>query len=229
MEELTKENVARFFDARAEMDIPILNRALFQEKQGDLAQRRDEIEKEAILSLIDHRLIDHPDILDAGCGTGRLSLWLHFLGASVRAFDVSPGLIELCRQQVVGVTKRLHFSIASIDDFDLGEFDVIIISGVCLFTTDDMWPGIMRCIRYACKKDALIVIREAMGTAGRFELHGIWSQELGSKYSAIYRDPDWFRGLFGQFCDLLHDDVLLPDELEKWTETRQRLMLWKCR
>jgi len=230
VEKLDKETVAGFFDKRAELygKIPTLNIAMFQEKQGDLAQKRNEIEWEAIWGLLKPEWEGNETVLDIGCGTGRLSFRIAQVSKGVVGFDVAPGLIEICNQERLrrGILNT-GFLVRSMDDFRFGRFRLLLISGVSLYTEDSMWPGIMYCIRHSCRVGTRIVLRETVGSKGRYELHGAWSEELGTTYSAIYRDPDWFRALFGQFCDCLYDEPLLPPSLEKWSETHQRLMLWK--
>lgn len=231
MEELNKRNVEDFWDRRAQLvgSIPLINVTSFQETRPGLAESRDKVEKTALWSLLAPCFAKNPRVIDAGCGVGRHSFWLEGYSSDVRAFDLSPALIAICEEEKDRLGSDVRFSVASLDDFHLGIADLILISGVCLFTTDSMWPGIMSSIREASECGTLIVVREAMGSLGRYEIRGQWSSELKCLYSAIYRDPDWFKGLFGQFCDLEYNKALLPPELEKWKETHQRLMLWRVR
>lgn len=229
--DLRQDTVEEFWNSRAQRtDLPLLNRAMFQEKHGDLAQRRDGNEKIRVKQILDPYLPRDVVALDAGCGTGRLTFWLAKFCTAVVGFDLSSGFIELCKeQQERDKVRNASFFVRSLTDFWLGVYDLIVISGVCLHTTDEMWPEIMHCLERASKPGTLIVIRESMGKAGRYSLENVWSAELETYYSAIYRDPDWFLGLFGQFCDVYYNEPLFPASMEKWRETEQRLMLFRRR
>ena len=228
LDALDLDSVQMFWDGRAEKDVSTLNKAMFQEKHGDLALRRHKRECGQIHKVLAPYLRIPSDwvALDAGCGTGRLTFWFSQFCERVVGFDISPGLIEICNAQKDGI-PNVDFTVASLHDFSLGCFDLIVVSGVCLYTTDDLWPGIMRSLKAASKEGTIFVIRETVGRSGRYELHNVWSQEIETRYSAIYRDPDWFRALFGQFCETVYDAPLLPPHLEKWKETEQRLMVFR--
>lgn len=48
-----------------------------------------------------------PEVLDAGCGTGRISRWLAERGVLVRGIDLSPGMVEVARRQQPDVDFRV--------------------------------------------------------------------------------------------------------------------------
>jgi magnesium-protoporphyrin O-methyltransferase len=67
-------------------------------------------------------------VLDAGCGTGALSVEAARRGAEVVAIDLSPTLVELARQRLpadVG-TGRIRFLSGDMLDPALGEFDHVV-------------------------------------------------------------------------------------------------------
>jgi SAM-dependent methyltransferase len=208
--------------------------ALFQEKQGDLAQRRDKIEYAEVMTLLEQLIRPWWHVLDAGCGTGRWAFRVAPLVNGVEAFDISPALIDVCKQEAerLGV-ENVDFYVERLETFPyrrppyIDPFDLVVISGVCLYTNDRSWGSIIANLRARAKVGAYIVVREAVGSAGRHELEEVYSQELECRYSAVYRDPDWFRAAFGTFCRVLHDASLFPPELEKWPETHQRLFLFE--
>lgn len=228
MKDLNTSSVVEFFNKRAGMEtISPLNRAIFQEKHGDLAFKRDELERAVIYDQIKNYINKNITILDAGCGSGRFSFWLSPMVKHVEAFDISDGLIRLCKELCGSGFDNVNFSVGSIDNFDLGKFDIIIISGVCLYTRDETWSGIFNSLQKASSPGTIFVLRESMGRLGRHELRNVWSPELESRYSAVYRDPDWFRAIFGLLGNRLYDEPLFPANMEKWVETQQRLMIFK--
>nr|WP_179665825.1 class I SAM-dependent methyltransferase [Nocardioides panaciterrulae] len=65
-------------------------------------------------------------VLDAGCGTGRITVRLAGLGYDVVGLDVDPAMLEVARDQAPDLAWH-HADLAS---FDLGRrFDVVLLAG----------------------------------------------------------------------------------------------------
>jgi len=64
-------------------------------------------------------------ILDAGCGTGALSVEAARRGAQVVAIDLSPTLVELARERVPAEIGegRIDFRVGDMSELDLADFD----------------------------------------------------------------------------------------------------------
>ena len=67
-------------------------------------------------------------ILDAGCGTGALSLEAARRGAEVVAIDVSPTLVGLARERLADHPEaaRIDFHVGCMLDTSLGRFDHVV-------------------------------------------------------------------------------------------------------
>jgi magnesium-protoporphyrin O-methyltransferase len=67
-------------------------------------------------------------ILDAGCGTGALSVEVALRGADVLAMDLSPTLIELAQERLPTTVGqgRIEFRVGDMSTPDIGEFDHIV-------------------------------------------------------------------------------------------------------
>ena len=67
-------------------------------------------------------------ILDAGCGTGALSVEAARRGAEVVAIDVSPTLIGLARERLPAIAGggRIDFRVGDMLDAGLGRFDHVV-------------------------------------------------------------------------------------------------------
>ncbi|QEE39277.1 MULTISPECIES: magnesium protoporphyrin IX methyltransferase [unclassified Methylobacterium] len=67
-------------------------------------------------------------LLDAGCGTGALSVEAARRGAEVVAIDVSPTLVELARERLPAIpgAGRIDFRVGDMLDPDLGRFDHVV-------------------------------------------------------------------------------------------------------
>lgn len=228
---IDNEKVREFFDERAALygKIPTLNVALFQEKQGDLAQRRDQLEYETIMEVLAPYDMHDWLVLDIGCGTGRWAFSLAPLVDWVWAFDISPALIGICKKEQ-GDLENITFAVGKVDCYP-EEFPVcynlIIVSGVFLYTDDSQWYHIASQMLGRVSSGTKIVIRETIGTHGRFEIDNVWSEELQAYYSAIYRDGDWYRGFFSPYCRTLYDAPMLPLEERKWDNTHQQIFVFE--
>jgi magnesium-protoporphyrin O-methyltransferase len=67
-------------------------------------------------------------LLDAGCGTGALSLEAAGRGADVVAIDLSPTLVNLARERACAqpAARRIDFRAGDMLDGQLGDFDVVV-------------------------------------------------------------------------------------------------------
>lgn len=67
-------------------------------------------------------------LLDAGCGTGALSVEAAKRGAAVLAIDLSPTLVELARQRLPATLAngRIDFRVGDMFDASLGTFDHVV-------------------------------------------------------------------------------------------------------
>lgn len=85
--------------------------------------------------------LDRRRVLDAGCGTGSLSVEAAARGAHVVAVDLSPTLIALARERLAGQCGPGHveFQVGDMFDADLGRFDhVVAMDSVIHYRGADM-------------------------------------------------------------------------------------------
>ncbi len=80
-------------------------------------------------------------LLDAGCGTGALSIEAARRGAEVVAIDISPGLIDLARERTpadLGLGS-IEFGVGDMLSAELGEFDhVVAMDSLIHYQTADV-------------------------------------------------------------------------------------------
>ncbi|KQO56650.1 magnesium protoporphyrin O-methyltransferase [Methylobacterium sp. Leaf469] len=80
-------------------------------------------------------------VLDAGCGTGALSIEAARRGAEVVAIDVSPTLVGLARERLAEVPEaaRIDFRVGDMLDPWLGRFDhVVAMDSLIHYATPDI-------------------------------------------------------------------------------------------
>jgi SAM-dependent methyltransferase len=93
------------------------------------------------------------DVLELGCGTGRVTLLLAAHCRFIQGIDLSPAMLALCRQKLsdAGISPtKARVDLGDITDFSLErQFDWIIAPFRVLqnLETDEQVHGLFRCIR----------------------------------------------------------------------------------
>lgn len=111
--------------------------AAFYDEYGKQEWTRFEDGRTSAVSLATHlhylrRFVASGDrVLDVGCGPGRFTLVLSELGARITAADVSPGQLELHRQNVPdgAVEARVVADIVDLSQFADAAFDAVVCYG----------------------------------------------------------------------------------------------------
>lgn len=233
---IARESIFDFFERRADK-VSLLGpvrAVIYQDKNPDLAEQRDRVEKQRIQPLLE--LDGTQRLLDVGCGTGRWTKALIENVAHYHGLDFSPGLIAHARS-AFPATDSLRFSVASADDYSLESlaentsFDRVLCSGIMIYLNDDEVDDALRCMAGICSQTARIVLREPMGIGQRLTIQKHYSEELEQDYSAIYRTQDELEHLmtstlFASGFKLVGTgDVFLDARLNNRAETRQRWMI----
>lgn len=97
-------------------------------------------------------------LLEFGCGIGRNIPYLReaFPGATIVGSDISPGSLEIARQEISGVEFILDEPSAELDD----DYDAIFIAGVFHHIPVDQRAGTMSKLRQRLAPDGMIMIFE---------------------------------------------------------------------
>lgn len=128
------------------------------ERFRTMAAAGDDLAGEA--RLVDAMVGRHSRILDAGCGPGRLSGYLHAVGHDVVGVDVDPKLIAAAEQDYPGPA----YYVADLAELDLpaagedGEFDAIIAAGnVMVFLAPGTETQVLQRLAAHLKPEGFIV------------------------------------------------------------------------
>lgn len=202
---------------------------IYQDKQGDLAERRDAAEVARLLPLL--RLDGSQALLDVGCGTGRWSRRLAPRLARYHGVDATEGLLEHARVQHLG-DKHCRFSLLRADQLSaaaLGEsgFDRFLCAGICMYLNDAQVSSLFAAIAEVSAPRALLLLREPIAVDERLTLVGHYSNELEHDYHAIYRSVPELLALIGPtllaagYRLVDQGDVYSEDALNNRAETRQ--------
>lgn len=228
------EATQSFFESRGQRDYPNpLSATMYQDREPDLVDARDQAEKAAVTSVLG--LSGVRRVLDIGCGVGR---WGWFLAercpqAQYLGLDFSASLIGKAQQEAeLRGAARLSFQVMSatdIRDDELvvpGPFDLLIISGLLIYLNDSDCVEVLRDAARFCTPGGAIYLREPVGVSERFTLDRYYSEELADEYSAIYRTVNELYALMnesltGMNVTVEREGFLFPGGLEKRVETRQ--------
>lgn len=235
-EQIDKNSVADFFEKRAEKinTIGPLHAVIYQEKNPEIAYKRDIAEKEKLKPLLN--LDGTQRVLDVGCGTGRWANSLVPFSTHYHGIDACAGLIAYARKQFKS-EKNCLFTVASATAFSLsylGEkytFDRILCSGVLIYLNDDEVKEALMCIFKTLAPGGLILIREPMGLVKRLTISKHYSEELEQEYSAIYRTMSELMLIIKNImpesfvCVRAYGDVYDNPELNNRSDTRQQWLL----
>lgn len=209
---------------------------IYQDKHADLAEQRDAAEKALLLPKMQVSAEDR--IVDVGCGTGRWAQALLPLGAYYHGCDLSPGLIEIAREQYKSFDNA-RFSTLSGSGVTLealsetDPFNRILVVGIFLYMNDDDAARSMHAISALAAPKCRFILREPIALENRLTIKEHYSDDMDQTYNATYRTQDQLFELidasFGKAGFSLEDsgDVYADANLNNRAETRQRWFVFE--
>ena len=230
---IDEDDVKTFFNKRVKKKLPyLINYTNYQDKHPELVLERDRYEKDRIMPFLN--LQSESRVLDVGCGVGRwgnhmlkiLSNQGMYVGA-----DYSGDILKLAKNHF-RENKNFYFCESSFQDILLNlpgnikqnKFDVILINGVMMYINDADLAQCMNNLKELIAVCGRICIKESVGLHDRLTLNKIYSEELESQYSAIYRGVDEYNILFrdafsGDKYNIVYQDVMWQGDLANRKET----------
>lgn len=212
--DINNDKVHSFFDNRVNKKLfHRYNLINYQDNNPTLALERDEQEKRKIRPFLS--ISENMRILDIGCGVGRWGdeLVPELTGGIYVGVDYSEQLINIAREaaEETKTAEKRKYLVGSFQDLtDVLEsngvnegFDLVIINGVLMYINDTDINNCMGGIGSLLNKKGMIYIKESVGINSRLTLKDIYSEELTSDYSAIYRSKNEYEDYFSRCLDEL--------------------------
>lgn len=236
---LDETAISHFFESRAEKynEVYPYVAVNYQDSNPKLTFERDEAEKKKITPLL--KLNRTSTVLDVGCGIGRWADSLHELVGYYHGTDFSKKLINIAQKRF---SEQQHVNFQSLRAQDTNstnlkvvkKFDTVIVSGLLIYLNDEGVLQVFNNLTELASDNALIYIREPVATHERLTLNKMYSEELTSEYSAIYRTRDEIFALLKVTLlesgfSVLEEGALLPKQLSNRKETEQHYIILERR
>ena len=186
---------------------------------------RHQLEFDLTWRYLDEYLPRHATILEVGSATGKYTLELARKGYTITAVDLSKGLLEKCRENIMseGLEKQVRFVLAdarNLSEIPQNEFDAVLLMG-------PLYHLILEADRKMALKETFDRLREGgilfSSFISRFGLMSDllrnvpnWIEDQADVWSVLEhgRDPDdhprgGFRGYFAEPNEipLLHEEI----------------------
>ena len=219
--DIDNKDVKSFWEKRA--SLKDLNAVLLGNQQDS---KHSDLRNKKELTLLKSFINDFKglSVLDIGCGMGR---WANNLKNEVKLYhgiDFSENFIIGNKERFKDY-KNIKFMIMSASDMDLSKlnstYDLIIINGVLMYINDDKLSDIFKNLKALTPH--YIYIQESTSILNdRLTLKNFYSQELDTKYNAIYRTKFeyeyYFKNILKDY-EIQNTDLLLDKDTGAREET----------
>lgn len=139
-------------------------------------------ERENFLDLL--RKEHKKTLLEIGAGTGRDSLYFQDHGLEPTCIDLSPVMVDLCRQ------KGLHALVMDSTNlqFDDQSFDAVYTMNSLLHLPKVEFPGALRGIQRVLKPGGVVFL----GVYGGYDYEGVWEKDTyrPQRFFSFFTDED---------------------------------------
>lgn len=195
------KKVHSFWSKRARVTDPLTSVLLGDEKGDKFNAQRNALEKAYVLSNVGK---SRQIILDIGCGTGRWAKNLSGIALSYDGIDYTRDFIIQNKANAKYNQKFVCMSATELDRSKLKPaYSLIICTGVMMYINDKDLIKLLKSIAdLATLNYCSIYLQESVSTSqNRLTLDDIQSDNLSSKYSAIYRTQVEYEKLFDKYLN----------------------------
>jgi cyclopropane fatty-acyl-phospholipid synthase-like methyltransferase len=235
--EIDHNKVLEFFEQRAQKakKIGYKQAVIYQDKNPELAEKRDLAEKELLLPKL--QLSGQERLLDIGCGSGRWSEVLSSLTQYYHGIDSSLGLLDIARTNFTQANtkytciKANELSLKALNENVL--FERVCCFGVLIYLNELELDNTFKGVAEVTAPNGIFLLREPTGVDCRLTIQNHFSDDMEQTYNAIYRTEQELldkaeKNLYPWGFKLIScGDVFENIDLNNRTETKQRYYLFK--
>jgi ubiquinone/menaquinone biosynthesis C-methylase UbiE len=225
---IDKAKVKAFWDARAETygHLDFNSIANLEQDPENLALKV-RLESEKVFAYLG--AVAGKTVLDLGAGVGQWAFRFAARGAArVTAVEYSAALAAIGREEALRSGHAgVEFVVSPAEEYaGDGTFDVVFISGLFVYMTNDQAETLVAGLPRFCRADTTVLVRDGTGVPIRHEIDNRHSEHLQTLYSATYRTAAEYEDLFARHGFALRRHENMFDEgcpLNKYRETRLRV------
>ena len=230
-------SIKEFYKERAinkvkvDIDSPVV---LCGDKNKDNIKEWTDFEVENRLKFL--KLDNKCNILEVGCGTGRISKYLIKDCNKYLGIDYVKELVDIAKnREDILKNENIEFINVSLEEF-LNEKDTIIkkqkfnrfviSGGVFTYINDTEVKVYFEKLKELLDTECIVYISEPIANEERLTLNKFYSDNLESEYSAIYRTVDEYEDLFKVFYEagfksevseeFFYNDIKAQKETKQW-------------
>ena len=170
--------------------------------------------------------------LEIGAGSCQWTHILSKISKKVLATDTCRGMLDIGKKYIIKkkTKNKINFFYGDICEEKNppnSPYDLVFISGLILYLSKNQFTKLIEFISINTKPFSKLVLREPVGISKEFILDNVYSEELKTNYSAIYRtekniiDSFKLNNFFVETNEWLHPD---NSKFNKWEETRLKLI-----
>ena len=224
-----------FWDKQAKKKINYIHSISNLSYDMNTSKEKNRIEELKIKNLFKVLNINFDSCLEIGAGTCQWTGILSEICNSIIVTDTSRGMIEIGKEFMLK-----NYPDTTIDYY-IGDickekeplntpYDLVFISGLLLYLKEKSFDNLLKFINLNTLKGSIVILREPVGIKNEYVLDNVFSKELQTNYSAIYRTEEKIiqklkQGNFNLFTNSwVHED---GSKFNMWKETRLKLMSFR--
>ncbi|MCC0700439.1 class I SAM-dependent methyltransferase [Clostridioides sp. ZZV15-6383] len=233
--DIKKDTVQEFWNRRAKKhtpDNPYIS-VKCNDQNPDYANTLDKYEKEIIIPKLN--ITRNSNILDIGCGVGRLADYIvpicnYYLGT-----DFAEDLIAIAKKRFPDNDCDFQVCDFTNTPYDTKvkskmPFDTILLAGVTMYINDDELKIALKNLLGILDKKASIYLSIPIGINKRLTLKEFYSKELNSEYNVIYRTIEEYEEILKPLLDegfeIVESKSFLTD-ISQYSDTERHYFILK--
>ena len=201
----------------------------------NFSKEKSLIEKDIIVNLLESKNKIFNSCIEIGAGTCQWTYILSKISKSILITDTSKGMLEIGKKYLLDNYSKINIK-SFIGDICKeinplnAPYDLFFISGLILYLNKNQFSQLLKFISINATNNAIIILREPVGINKEYILDNVYSDELKTNYSALYRTEQTIINSFkSNNFKLETNEWLHPDnsKFNKWKETRLKLISFR--